>query len=334
MQSRLTAFSDENLSGKTLPHRSSKRYAPTAPGLRSRHVVVRELACVATTTVGFLTHASLVQLQAHLQRPLHPVASVNEARRWLWPHSRPAKTTRVRRRVSDASPTADLAVETNVVVGLTCHVLHRNNQRAHTSNNRDTQSSSAPGGSSGSSQGPTATPKDAVPISGASSSFSMLLKSELLGISHRHDYVNYAEYSRSYSSMGSGSASSTMHTGNGCGIYNYSTSGANPGAFGSSGSRTGFAGLGASSVSSNILRFKAPRRSLHDEAKTRTPFHGIGCSSQRYNDGLLTLGSPLCFTLPSTVSERAVTNEWCSQTTGERHERVQAQDLQDTVQDP
>lgn len=190
---------------------------------------------------------------------------------------------------------------------------YRNNQRAHTNSNTNTHSSSAPSGSvSGSqTQGSTPNPKDAAPISCASSSFSMLLKSELLGISHRHDCTNYADCGRSYSSIGSGGAASSMATGNGCGIYNYSTSGGNPGAFGSSGTNLGFSGLSASSASSNILRFKAPRRSIHDEVKTPTSFSGIGCSSQR------------CVTMSFVVIDRvghlhsvptppAATNERCA----------------------
>ncbi|TYZ64344.1 hypothetical protein PybrP1_012313 [[Pythium] brassicae (nom. inval.)] len=222
-ESRLSAFSDENSFGKTLPHRSSKR---------SKNIY------------------------------------------------------------SDRFIPSRVSTQLDAGFGLTSDPprRHGNNQRAHASNNTDAHSSNAPGGSRGPPQGSASNPKDAAPISCASSSFSMLLKSELLGISHRHDYSNYADYSRSYSSMGGGGASSAMSTGNGCGIYNYSTSGANPGAFGSNGGSTGFAGFGSSGVSSNILRFKAPRKSIHDEVTAPISFNGIGCSTQR----LMTSGMNEC----------------------------------------
>lgn len=111
----------------------------------------------------------------------------------------------------------------------------------------------------------------------------MLLKSELLGISHRQEYTNYMDFGSSYSSMGGSSSSSTP--GNGCGIYNYSSSSSSSGAYGSSSSSSmGFSGRSSGSASSNILRFKAPRQSIHDEIKTSISFNGIGCSSQRYGN--------------------------------------------------
>ncbi|KAF1328726.1 Wd repeat-containing protein srw1, partial [Globisporangium splendens] len=166
---------------------------------------------------------------------------------------------------------------------------HGSNQRSQNNQNTDTTGSASGSSSVGSTQGHDANPKDSsvMSTSCASSSFSMLLKSELLGIdspSHRPEFTNYTDYNTSVypSSMGT---SSSM-AGNGCGIYNYSTSSARGGSFsstsnGSSGT-FGFPGRSTGSGSSNILRFKAPRQSIHDEIKTSISFNGIGCSSQRH----------------------------------------------------
>ncbi|DBA04765.1 TPA: hypothetical protein N0F65_004402 [Lagenidium giganteum] len=106
----------------------------------------------------------------------------------------------------------------------------------------------------------------------ASSSFSMLLKSELLGIdspSRRPEYTNYMDY---YSNQYSPDSSS-MLPGYGGSFFTPSSAG-NNGTGGILTSRT-------TSGSANILRFKAPRQSIHDDIKTSISFSGIGCSTQR-----------------------------------------------------
>lgn len=126
---------------------------------------------------------------------------------------------------------------------------------------------SAPAG--GASSSVDSNPKNQGPHGGSSSSYSMMLKRELLGM-HSPTRSNFgggqssaALSAASHDSMSAiydSRSSSCVRT------YNGSTACVRP----------------SSSSSSNILRFKAPRQSLYGDVKTFVPHSGLTDSTQRF----------------------------------------------------
>lgn len=110
-----------------------------------------------------------------------------------------------------------------------------------------------------------------------SSSFSMLLKSELLGIDSPPQEADYAAY---YCSRQSTDCSSTRRNdaGNCSEPHNR---------FGTSFDVSTCSSFSSGIIprsdrgSSNILRFKAPRQATHDEVRSSVSFSGIGSRSRR-----------------------------------------------------
>ncbi|RLN91570.1 hypothetical protein BBJ28_00013052 [Nothophytophthora sp. Chile5] len=209
-----------------------------------------------------------------------------------------AKLVRSKHIYSDRFIPSRLATKLDAGFGLTSDPpSHYSNQQLDSSNATGSSATSslqsglgtstAPGSSSSASD---SNPKHHGQHTGGSSPYSMLLKSELLGI-HSSPRANYSSDYHSLAGHGhssSGSLASSYSTGRGSGgIYGPPSDGG-----GFSSCVRGYNGSTAcirpsSGASSNILRFKAPRQSLYGSVKTTTPLMGLTSSSQRlFGSGL------------------------------------------------